>query len=372
MEATEAMTVIGADGGSNGYDPGLSDDQLLHCYRTMLLVRAFDDTCMKLQRSGRIGFSIPNLGVEGMQVGAATALRKDDWIFPCYRNFGMALYHGISPVDMMHNMYGNSHDSAVGRQMPVHFSFVDPIHWVSISSPIGTQIPQAVGAARAFQLRGEDKVCLTSFGDGGTSSLGFHSGLNFAGVWKAPVVFLCQNNGYAISCSSEQQTASESYAIKGKAYGIPGVKVDGNDLLAVRRAVCEAVDLARAGGGPTLIEAETFRMGGHSTSDDPTRYVPKELVAEWAAKDPVDRFERFLGKRGLWKQGDRERIYGDCMQEVGDAARVAQSTEAPGLETIFSDVYAELPEHLRRQGQAAFDLAARRGDAATGGGAFPL
>jgi len=372
MEATDAMTVIEADGGSNGYDPGLSDEELLHCYRTMLLVRAFDDTCMKLQRSGRIGFSIPNLGVEGMQVGAATALRKDDWIFPCYRNFGMALYHGISPVDMMHNMYGNSRDSAVGRQMPVHFSFIDPIHWVSISSPIGTQIPQAVGAARAFQLRGEDKVCLTSFGDGGTSSLGFHSGLNFAGVWKAPIVFLCQNNGYAISCSSEQQTASESYAIKGKAYGIPGVKVDGNDLLAVRRAVCEAVDKARAGGGPTLIEAETFRMGGHSTSDDPTRYVPKELVAEWAAKDPVDRFERYLGKRGLWKSGDRERIYGECMQEVGDAAKVAQSTDAPGLETIFSDVYADLPDHLRRQGQAAFDLASRRGDAATGGGAFPL
>jgi TPP-dependent pyruvate/acetoin dehydrogenase alpha subunit len=372
MESTDLMTVIEADGGSNGYDPGLSDEQLLHCYRTMLLVRAFDDTCMKLQRSGRIGFSIPNLGVEGMQVGAATALRKDDWIFPCYRNFGMALYHGISPVDMMHNMYGNSRDSAVGRQMPVHFSFVDPIHWVSISSPIGTQIPQAVGAARAFQLRGEDKVCLTSFGDGGTSSLGFHSGLNFAGVWKAPIVFLCQNNGYAISCSSEQQTASESYAIKGKAYGIPGVKVDGNDLLAVRRAVCDAVDKARAGDGPTLIEAETFRMGGHSTSDDPTRYVPKELVAEWAAKDPVDRFERFLGKRGLWKSGDREALYAECMTQVGEAAKVAESTGAPGLETIFSDVYADLPDHLRRQGEAAFDLATRRGDAATGGGAFPL
>lgn len=372
MEATEAMSVIEADGSANGYDPGLSDDELLHCYRTMLLVRAFDDTCMKLQRSGRIGFSIPNLGVEGMQVGAATALRKDDWIFPCYRNFGMALYHGVSPVDMMHNMYGNAQDSARGRQMPVHFSFVDPIHWVSISSPIGTHIPQAVGAARAFQMRGEDKVAITTFGDGGTSSLGFHSGMNFAGVWKAPVVFLCQNNGYAISCSSEQQTASESYAIKGKAYGVPGVKVDGNDLLAVRRAVTEAIDLARSGGGPTIIEAETFRMGGHSTSDDPTRYVPKELVAEWAAKDPIDRFERYLAKRGLWKDGDRDEVYASCMKEVGDAAKVAEGTEAPGLETIFSDVYAEIPAHLRRQGEESFDLAARRGDAAAGGGAFPL
>jgi len=372
MEVTEPMTVIEADGGSNGYDPGLTDEQLLHCYRTMLLVRAFDDTAVKLQRSGRIGFSIPNLGIEGMQVGAATALRKDDWIFPCYRNFGMALYHGITPVDMMHNMFGNAHDAAQGRQMAVHFSFVDPIHWVSISSPIGTQIPQAVGAARAFQLRKEDKVALTTFGDGGTSSLGFHSGLNFAGVWKAPVVFLCQNNGYAISCSSEKQTASESYAIKGMAYGVPGVKVDGNDLLAVRKVVCEAVDKARAGGGPTLIEAETFRMGGHSTSDDPTRYVPKEVVEKWAAKDPIDRFERFLAKRGLWQDGDRDAVLAECMQEVGAAAKIAESTPAPGLETIFSDVYAELPEHLRRQGKEAFDLAARRGDASTGGGEFPL
>jgi len=372
MEVTEAMNVIDADGGAKGYDPGLSDEQLMHCYRTMLLVRAFDDTCMKLQRSGRIGFSIPNLGVEGMQVGAATALDKDDWIFPCYRNFGMALYHGVTPLDMMHNMFGNALDAAQGRQMPVHFSFVDPIHWVSISSPIGTQIPQAVGAARAFQLRGEKKVALTTFGDGGTSSLGFHSGLNFAGVWKAPVVFLCQNNGYAISCASEKQTASENYAIKGKAYGVPGVKVDGNDLLAVRKVVAEAIDKARAGGGPTLIEAETFRMGGHSTSDDPTRYVPKELVEKWAAKDPVDRFERYLAKRGLWKQGDRDTLYAECMQEVGAAAKTAQATPAPGLETIFSDVFAEIPDHLRVQGEAAFELAKRCGDAAAGGGAFPL
>jgi 2-oxoisovalerate dehydrogenase E1 component alpha subunit len=281
VTTTEPLSVIQPDGGVNGYDPGLSEQELLHCYRSMLLVRAFDAICLKLQRSGRIGFSIPNEGVEATQVGAASALRKSDWIFPSYRDFGMALYHGVPPLEMMHNMFGNARDTAKGRQMPVHFSFDDPIRFVSISSPIGTHIPQAVGAAHAAKLRGEDTVVLASFGDGGTSSLGFHSGLNFAGVWKSPVVFLCQNNGWAISCSVEEQTASDGFAIKGEAYGVPGVVVDGNDLLAVRKATLEAAERARAGEGPSLIEARTFRMGGHSTSDDPKRYVPAEQIEHW-------------------------------------------------------------------------------------------
>jgi TPP-dependent pyruvate/acetoin dehydrogenase alpha subunit len=256
--------------------------------------------------------------------------------------------------------------------MPVHFSFVDPIRWVSISSPIGTHIPQATGAAYAMKLRGEDNVCLASFGDGGTSSLGFHSGLNFAGVWKAPVVFLCQNNGWAISCPSESQTASEGYAIKAAAYGMPGVVVDGNDLLAVRRATLEAVERARAGEGPTLIEAKTFRMGGHSTSDDPTRYVPKEQVEEWKAKDPLPRFERFLEASGLWTPEVGERAYAEAREEINAAARAGQAAPKPPLETMFTDVYAELPEHLRTQGQASFDLAKRKGDPGAGDGSFPL
>jgi pyruvate dehydrogenase E1 component alpha subunit len=372
MSTTQPLSLIEPDGRINGHDPGLSNDELLHCYRTMLSVRVFDEICLKLQRSGRIGFSIPNLGVEACQVGAASALRPTDWLFPSYRDFGMALYHGVEPVEMMHNMFGNASDSAKGRQMPVHFSFVDPIRFVSISSPIGTHIPQAVGAAYAMRLRGEDTVALCSFGDGGTSSLGFHSGLNFAGVWKAPVVFLCQNNGYAISCPSDQQTASEGYAVKGEAYGVRGVVVDGNDLLAMRQVTLEAVQRARSGEGPTLIEAVTFRMGGHSTSDDPTRYVPAELVEEWRKKDPVQRFERFLLARGLWNEGLRDRVMVEERARIDDAVKRAEQTPKPALETIFSDVYAELPEHLRKQGQEAFDLAKRKGDAAAGDGEFPL
>lgn len=372
MDPTEVLTVIEPDGAVNGHDHGLSDEELKHVYRTMLLTRVFDQTCMNLQRSGRIGFSIPNKGIEATQIGAASALERTDWIFPSYRDFGMALYHGVQVVDMLHNMYGNAHDSAKGRQMPVHFSFVEPVRFVSISSPIGTHIPQAVGAARAFQQRGEDRVCLASFGDGGTSSLGFHSGLNFAGVWKAPVIFLCQNNGYAISCPTDQQTASDGFAVKGQAYGVPGIKVDGNDVLAVRQVVREAVQRARDGGGPTLIEAETFRMGGHSTSDDPTRYVPKELLESWAQRDPIERFERYLERQGLWSSEQREELEREAKDEVNSAVKVAEAVDKPALETIFSDVYAELPDFLRRQGESAFDLARRRGEAIAGDGEFPL
>jgi len=368
----QPITVLGADGGAGDHDPGLSDAELSHCYRTMLMVRAFDDTAMKLQRSGRIGFSIPNRGIEATQVGAASALKTTDWIFPSYRDFGMPLYHGVSVVEMMHNMFGNSLDTAKGRQMAVHFSFDDPIHFFSISSPIGTHIPQGVGAAHAMKMRGEDSVALISFGDGGTSSLGFHSGLNFAGVWGSPAVFLCQNNGYAISMPIEKQTASDGFAVKGEAYGVPGVVVDGNDVLAVRQVTSEAVARARAGDGPTLIEALTFRMGGHSTSDDPTRYVPDELVQEWEKKDPVPRFEAYLASRGLWSEGDRESIYAECMSAVKEAADEAQAAPAPALETIFSDVYEEVPAHIRSQGEAAFDLLRRKGDAAGGDGEFPL
>jgi 2-oxoisovalerate dehydrogenase E1 component alpha subunit len=269
-------------------------------------------------------------------------------------------------------MFGNARDSAKGRQMPVHFSFDRPIRFVSISSPIGTQIPQAVGAARAARLRGEHTVVLTSFGDGGTSSLGFHSGMNFAGVWKAPVVFLCQNNGWAISCPTEEQTASEGFAIKGEAYGVPGVVVDGNDMLAVRKVVLEAVERARSGDGPTLVEARTFRMGGHSTSDDPRRYVPPEQLEEWRKKDPIARFEKFLEAASLWTPALGEELRAEATETINAAAREAEKVGPPGLETIFSDVYAEVPPHIRRQGELAFELGRRRGDAQAGDGQFPL
>ncbi len=373
MDSNQPLSVIDAGGQPRAeFTCGLSDDELMRCFTAMLAVRSFDDMCMKLQRGGRIGFSVPNRGVEATQVGSAAALEPDDYIFPSYRDFGMAMYMGVKPVDMFHNMFGNAKDSAQGRQMPVHFSFVEPIHFFSISSPIGTQLPQAVGAAHAFQLQGKPHAVLTSFGDGGTSSSGFHSGLNLAGVLKAPVVFLCQNNGWAISCPSSKQTASENYAIKASAYGMPGVKVDGNDVLAVHQAVSEALERARAGGGPSLIEAETYRMGGHSTSDDPSKYVPKETLEKWADLDPIKRLRGYLNLRGLWTQEWEDELVARLASEHASAAKEAESETPPALESIFSDVFEALPAHLRRQGEAVFDLARRKGDAAAGDGAFPL
>jgi pyruvate dehydrogenase E1 component alpha subunit len=370
--ATAPLRVIGIDDPEAGLDPRLDDEQLLHLYRTMLATRAFDATCMKLQRSGRIGFSVPNLGIEACSVGAASALKSSDWIFPSYRDYGMALYHGAPVLNMMNHMFGNGEDAARGRQMPAHFTFVDPIHFVSISSPIGTHLPQAVGAAHAAQLRGEDTAVLVSFGDGGTSSLGFHSALNFAGVWKSPVVFLCQNNGWAISCPSSEQTASEGYAVKASAYGIPGVAVDGNDVLAMHRAVADAVERARNGEGPTLVEAITYRMGGHSSSDDPRKYVPEAEIAGWRERDPIELFEKYLAARDLWSEELREKLQAEVQTEVEEAARQAERNGAPTLDTLVRDVYEEVPPHLRRQGREAHALAQRRGDAAVGDGSFPL
>jgi TPP-dependent pyruvate/acetoin dehydrogenase alpha subunit len=373
MDPNEAYSLIDADGQPRSkFTCALADDELKDCFRSMLAVRSFDDICMKLQRGGRIGFSIPNRGVEATQVGAAAALRDGDHIFPSYRDFGMALHKGVPPVEMFHNMFGNGRDAARGRQMPVHFSFVDPVHFFSISSPIGTHLPHAVGAAHAFKVRREPHVALASFGDGGTSSNGFHSGLNFAAVMKVPVVFLCQNNGWAISCPSSQQTGSESYAIKAKAYGMPGLKVDGNDLLAVHEVMSEALERARAGDGPTLIEAETYRMGGHSTSDDPSKYVPKDVLDKWEALDPVKRLRGYLEFRGLWTQEWEDELVASLVAEHAAAAKEAEAEAPPGLETIFSDVFESLPDHLRKQGEAVFDLARRKGDAAAGEGAFPL
>ena len=191
-------------------------------------------------------------------------------------------------------------------------------------------------------------------------------------IWTASWTSSSLNFLGASTWTNTTILASDGFAVKGEAYGVPGVVVDGNDLLAVRQVTAEAVARARRGDGPTLIEAKTFRMGGHSTSDDPTRYVPEELITEWAKKDPVLRFEAYLATRGLWEEGDRESLYEECMGEVKEAADEAQATSAPSLETIFSDVYEEVPPHIRSQGEAAFDLLRRKGDAAAGDGAFPL
>ncbi len=364
--------ILKPDGTTVGKVPRISKELLLRMHRAIVQTRHFDDRCMKLQRTGKIGFSVPNLGIEAVSAGSAAALDpQKDWMAPSYRDFAMLFFHDVDPEDMMDTQFGNCEDQNKGRQMPVHFSFEEP-KVLSISSPLGTQLPHAVGIALAAQQRGEDAVALASFGDGGTSTSGFHSGMNFAGVSKAPCVFLCQNNQWAISCPIEKQTASETMAQKGDAYGVPAVRVDGNDVLAVYKATANAVKRARAGEGPTLIEAVTMRMGGHSTSDDPTRYVPAELMDEWREKDPRNRFETWLLSEGHVSEDDLKRIDAECAEQMASAAKASAAKGRPALDTVFSDVYQTTPKHIAQQRDWCIRHHSSRGEEVNEKGEFPL
>ncbi len=365
------LQVIGADGAAaKTVEPELPVEDLQRMYRTMVLIRTLDERALKLQRAGRIGFYVSCLGQEAAQVGSAQAFEERDWIFPTYRDPAIALHRGIPVVELLRQCFGNARDRVRGRQMPVHYAFRE-IRFVSISSPIGTQLTQAVGVAHAARIRRDPVVVAAYCGDGATSSNDFHAGLNFAGVWKAPVVFLCVNNQWAISCPSAKQTASETYAAKAVAYGMPGVRVDGNDVLAVYRATKEAADRARRGEGPTLIEALTYRMGSHSSSDDAARYRPSEEWEAWKAKDPIDRFRRYLARRRAWSEDFEHEVVAGASAEVQAAIEEAEGTPAPAIETIFTDVYAEMPPQLREQLEEL-----RRAEAAGRGeeekGEFPL
>jgi 2-oxoisovalerate dehydrogenase E1 component alpha subunit len=214
---------------------------------------------------------------------------------------------------------------------------------------VGTQITQAVGFAWAAKIQKQDVASLVYFGDGATSSSDFHSGMNFAAVFKVPTVFLCRNNGWAISVPVERQTATHTFAEKALAYGMPGVRVDGNDVFAVVRATREAIERGKRGEGPTLIEAITYRMGGHSTNDDPNRYRESQELAEWAPRDPIGRLKRHLEKRGLWNEAAQNELRAEVEQRLKEAIAVAERTPPPGLESMFDDVYEKPPWHLAEE-----------------------
>lgn len=346
---SDVIRVLCEDGSlEKSLDPGLTDEEVLSIYRGMVETRFLDERLTALQRQGRIGFHVGSLGEEGAIIGSAFALRPRDWIFPCYREFGAALFRGLPFQRFIDNMFGNANDTVKGRQMPDHYTS-RAHHWLSISSPVGTQITQAVGFAWAGKLRKDEFSVLVYFGDGATSSTDFHSGMNFAGVFKAPVVFFCRNNGWAISVPTERQTASETLAVKGVAYGVPSVRVDGNDVFAVVRAVRDAVARGERGEGPTLIEALTYRMGGHSTSDDPNIYRESGALEPWTERDPIQRVRRYLGLRGAWDDA-KERAFLDGLElRFKEAVATAERTPKPPIETLFDDVYAKRPWHLEEQ-----------------------
>jgi pyruvate dehydrogenase E1 component alpha subunit len=348
----DVIRVLRDDGSLDpAHDPKLDPEQVVAMYRHLVLVRALDERLVVLQRQGRIGFHIGSLGEEAAIVGSAAAIRSQDWLFPCYREFGAALWRGMSLSAYANNMFGNSGDPAKGRQMPDHYT-CRAAKFGSVSSPIGTQITQAVGFAWAAKTKKEDLVSLVYFGEGSTSSSEFHNGMNFAGVFKAPTVFFCRNNGWAISVPVERQTASSSFAVKGVAYGIPGVRCDGNDLFAVYKVTRDAVAHAAAGKGPMLIEAMTYRLSGHSTSDDPKAYRKEAEVEQWKKRDPITRLHKHLVSRGLWDDAKQRDLEAKIDVELKDVIATAEKLPPPALESMFDDVYAELPWHLREQRQA--------------------
>lgn len=357
--ALEMVQVLSEQGMVNQKEePSIPKDDLLKLYRLMVLNRQLDDRMLTLQRQGRIGFYLQSIGEEAATIGSSYALEPQDWIFPCYREPGAAFWRGFSLLHFICQLIGNSGDLVKGRQMPNHWSVKD-LNVTSVSSPVGTQIPQAVGAAWAAKIKKDPVVCIVYFGEGATSQGDFHVGMNFAGVYKIPVILFCRNNGYAISTSATQQTASEGIAVKAKAYGFPGVRVDGNDIFAVIKATREAADRARRGDGPTLIEAVTYRRGAHSSSDDPRMYRTDSEVEEFSRRDPITRFYRYLEERNLWNASQESVLLEEVKEFILKTIKEAEAFPPPPVESIFQDVFESLTPQLEEQQASLLDYLQR-------------
>lgn len=326
----------------------MSNEEAARLFSSMVTIRLIDERMVMLQRQGRIGFYIGGSGEEAAIIGPAAVMEANDWLFPCYRENGAYLLLGLPFQRFIDNLFGNENDPVRGRQMPNHIVWAER-NITSVSSPIGTQIAQAAGAGHAARLMGKPDVMLTYFGEGATSSNDFHTGMNFAGVWKAPVVFVCRNNHWAISVPREKQTAAEHFSDKAIGYGMPGIRVDGNDLFAMYAVTRDAFARARRGDGPTMIEAVTYRLSGHSTSDDPRVYRQDSQVEPWKAREPFIRLRNYLTAQGVWSKEREEALRAKVEDEVKEAVARAEASEPPPLDSLFDEVYATLPWHLKEQ-----------------------
>jgi pyruvate dehydrogenase E1 component alpha subunit/2-oxoisovalerate dehydrogenase E1 component alpha subunit len=318
-------------------------------FEGMLRNRVTDARMMALQRQGRIGFYGEAVGQEAAIVGSAAASEPNDWIVPALREAGAGLFRGLTTDSYIAQIFGNADDVTKGRQMPCHPC--DRAHnYVVMSSCIATQIPHAVGIAMAMKIAGDRNVAFGYMGDGATSEGDFHVALNFAGVQKAPVVLICQNNQWAISTPGHLQTASETIAVKGAGYGIEALRADGNDVFAVHEIVKYAADKARRGDGPTFVELLTYRVSAHSSSDDPSRYRDEKLTDVWRhQKDPLRRMEAYLKSCGWLAEGEREALAAQIETDVRDAIARQEQVTAPALETLVEDVFEEPTWNLREQ-----------------------
>lgn len=350
------FSVLRDDGSADpATDPHVSPDALVSAYRHMRRLRLLDARMILLQRQGRVGFYGACTGQEAVPIAAGLVAKKDDWVFPALREQSVMLVRGFPLRDFVAQLFGNSGDAQRGRQMPSHQSS-RKVNQVSWSSCIGPQIPHAVGAAMAMKLRKTGSVAFGFSGDGATSQPDFHNAMNFAAVFQAPAIIVCQNNHWSISVPTARQTASRTIALKGRAYGVPSVRVDGNDVLAVHKVLSDAAERARRGDGPTFVEALTYRIGAHSTSDDPTRYRSDADVEAWKRKDPVDRLGKHLRLVGRVDDAFDKRLDDEFAAEISDVIKEVEAMAPPSRASLFDDVYAELPWHLREQRELLMSL----------------
>ena len=364
--ASELVRVLDDDGVARGeWVPDLTPDQLREALRLMLLTRQFDERMQRAQRQGKISFYMQSLGEEAISIAQGMALEPGDMMFPSYRNQGLYIMRGTSLVDLMCQCLSNTRDMCKGRQMPIMYHN-KKANLFSVSGNLATQYPQAVGWAMASAIKGEDHIASSWVGDGSTAEADFHYALTFAAVYQAPVILNVVNNQWAISTFQGFAGGERrSFAARGLGLGIPGVRVDGNDVLAVYAVTQWAAERARQGGGPTLIEHVTYRGGAHSTSDDPSRYRPKNEWEAFPLGDPVKRLKQHLVNSGQWSDEQHETLKEELKAFVNESWKEAVTygtmTEGPQLDVrvMFDDVYAEVPEHLERQRQ---ELLALRGD----------
>ncbi|MEK6847245.1 MAG: pyruvate dehydrogenase (acetyl-transferring) E1 component subunit alpha [Nanoarchaeota archaeon] len=319
--------------------PDISKNILLEMYKAMVLTRAFDDKALKLQRQGRLGTYAPMRGQEACQIGSAFALGKEDWVFPAFRENGIFMIRGM-PAHMLFQYWAGDER---GMQIP------KGVNILPVSITVGAHLPHAVGAAMAFNHQGLKSAAIAYFGDGATSEGDFHGAMNFAGVFKAPCVFICENNQWAISVPVKEQTASSTIAQKAIAYGFPGIQIDGNDVFAVYKATIDALKRARNGDGPTLIECFTYRLADHTTSDDAKKYRSEEEVRAWEAKDPLPRFENYLLKEKILNPVTIQKIKVDCEQLIEREVRVAESMTPQKPTEMFDYLYSERTAELEEQ-----------------------
>lgn len=344
------LRILQADGTliSGAQTPELAKELAHKIYRDMVYTRILDERMVGAQRQGRLSFYLTCTGEEASVAGTVAAFKQDDMIMGQYREQVALRFRGFSTEQFMNQLFSNAKDLGKGRQMPVHYGSRD-LHFMTIRSPLATQIPQAAGYAYGQKLAGNNACTLCYFGDGAASEGDFHAGLNMAAVLKSPVVFVARNNGYAISTPSSEQYAGNGIAARGLGYGIKTIRVDGNDILAVYAAAVAARNIAVNEQRPVLIETMSYRLGAHSTSDDPSGYRSAEEEDEWRQKDPIIRMKNWLINQTWWDESRDEDLHKNYRKEILEELKLAEKRPKPPLSDLITDVYQDTPAHLLEQ-----------------------